>query len=41
VTQHDDLVQQLRGARNLLVAIFGASVLAAVLGLVTLLRQLG
>ena len=41
VNQHDDLVQQLRGARNLLVVIFGASVLAAVLGLATLLRQLG
>ena len=37
VNQHDDLIQQLRGARNLLTLIFGASVLTAVLGLLTLL----
>ena len=37
VNAHDDLIQQLRGARNLLTLIFGASVLTAVLGLLTLL----
>jgi NAD-specific glutamate dehydrogenase len=37
VNQHDDLIQQLRGARNLLTLIFGASILTAVLGLLTLL----
>jgi hypothetical protein len=36
VNQHDDLIQQLRGARNLLTLVFGASVITAVLGLVTL-----
>ena len=34
---HDDLIQQLRGARNLLTLIFGAAILNAVLGLLTLL----
>jgi NAD-specific glutamate dehydrogenase len=37
VNAHDDLIQQLRGARNLLTLIFGASVLTAILGLLTLL----
>jgi NAD-specific glutamate dehydrogenase len=37
VNAHDDLIQQLRGARNLLTLIFGASILNAVLGLLTLL----
>ncbi|CAN5749154.1 hypothetical protein BH23CHL7_BH23CHL7_17160 [soil metagenome] len=36
VNLHDDLIQQLRGARNLLTLVFGASVLSAALGLVTL-----
>lgn len=36
VNQHDDLIQQLRGARNLLTLVFGTTVLTAVLGLVTL-----
>ena len=31
VNLHDDLIQQLRGARNLLTLVFGASVLTAVL----------
>jgi hypothetical protein len=37
VNSHDDLIQQLRGARNLLTLIFGASVLTAILGVLTLL----
>jgi hypothetical protein len=37
VNQHDDLIQQLRGARNLLVLICGASVLTATIGVLTLL----
>ena len=41
VNSHDDLIQQLRGARNLLTLIFGASVLTAVLGLLTLLGHFG
>lgn len=36
VNAHDDLIQQLRGARNLLNLVFGVSVLTAVLGLLTL-----
>ena len=37
VNAHDDLIQQLRGARNLLTLIFGASLFTAVLGVLTLL----
>jgi hypothetical protein len=36
VNGHDDILQQLRGAKALLTLIFGASVLTAVLGLMTL-----
>jgi hypothetical protein len=41
VNAHDDLIQQLRGARNLLMLIFGASVLTAVIGVLTLLGHVG
>ena len=41
VNSHGDLIQQLRGARNLLTLIFGASVVTAVLGLLTLLGHFG
>jgi flagellin-like hook-associated protein FlgL len=41
VNAHDDLIQQLRGARNLLVLIFGASVLTAAIGVLTLLGHVG
>ncbi|MEP7379103.1 MAG: hypothetical protein ABI725_06010 [Chloroflexota bacterium] len=40
VNQHDDLIQQLRGARSLLTMVFGVSLLTAVLGLLTLVEQL-
>ena len=41
VNAHDDLIQQLRGARNLLTLIFGASMLTAVIGVLTLLGHFG
>ena len=40
VNQHEDLIQQLRGARSLLTMVFGVSLLTAVLGLLTLVEQL-
>lgn len=36
VSQHEELIQQMRGARSLLTLVFGASVLTTVVGLVTL-----
>lgn len=40
VNLHDDLIQQLRGARNLLNMVFGVSLLTAVMGLLTLAEHL-
>lgn len=40
VNLHDDLIQQLRGARRLLNMVFGVSLLTAVLGLLTLVERL-
>ncbi len=40
VNVHDDLIQQLRGARSLLNMVFGVSLLTAVLGLLTLVEHL-
>ncbi|HVM29512.1 MAG TPA: hypothetical protein VM305_01895 [Candidatus Limnocylindrales bacterium] len=40
VNLHDDLIQQLRGARSLLNMVFGVSMLTAVLGLLTLVQLL-
>jgi hypothetical protein len=41
VNQHDDILQQLRGAKALLTLILGTSALAAVLGILTLAGHLG
>lgn len=40
VNLHDDLIQQLRGARSLLNMVFGVSLLTAVMGLLTLAEHL-
>ena len=40
VNLHDDLIQQLRGARSLLNMVFGVSLLTALLGLLTLVEHL-
>jgi hypothetical protein len=41
VNQHDDILQQLKGAKALLTLIFGASMLTAVIGVLTLLGHFG
>lgn len=38
---HDDILQQLKGAKALLTLIFGASMLTATIGVMTLLGHLG
>lgn len=40
VNAHDDLIQQLRGAKNLLNMVFGVSLVTAVMGLLTLAEHL-
>jgi hypothetical protein len=40
VNQHDDNLQQLKGAKALLTLIFGASMLTAAIGMLTLLGHL-
>jgi hypothetical protein len=41
VSAHDDILQQLRGAKALLTLIFGASMVTAAIGVLTLLGHLG
>jgi len=41
VNAHDDILQQLKGAKALLTLIFGASMLTAAIGVMTLLGHLG
>jgi hypothetical protein len=41
VNAHDDILQQLRGAKALLTLILGTSALAAVLGILTLAGHFG
>jgi hypothetical protein len=41
VNEHDDLLQQLKGAKALLTLILGTSALAAVLGILTLAGHFG
>ena len=41
VNAHDDILQQLKGAKALLTLIFGASMLTATIGVMTLLGHLG
>jgi hypothetical protein len=41
VNAHDDILQQLKGAKALLTLIFGASMLTAAIGVLTLLGDVG
>ena len=41
VNAHDDILQQLKGAKALLTLIFGASMLTAAIGVLTLLGHVG